>query len=145
MPGLTISAASLAEIIPIYQSIPEFDKPIDSEKLFQRISRRKKIALIAYSEEKPVGFKLGYEIDNTLFYSWLGGVLPAYRQSGVAQNLLVVQEDWARVNGYCKIQVKTRNSFPGMLRLLIKNEYHIINLEKKGLTVDYRVLLEKNL
>lgn len=145
MPELTISITSLAEIMPIYQSIPEFDKPIHTGELLQRISLREKIALIAYSEGKPVGFKLGYAIDDKLLYSWLGGVLPAYRQSGVAQKLLIAQEEWARVKGYCRLQVKTRNSFPGMLRLLIKNNYHIINLEKKGLTADYRVLLEKSL
>lgn len=145
MPKLTISAASLAEIMPIYQAIPEFDKPIGLDELFQRIALREKIALIAYSEGKPAGFKLGYGIDDNLLYSWLGGVLPAYRQSGVAQGLLVAQEEWAHVKGYCRLQVKTRNSFPGMLRLLIKNDYHIIALEKKGLTADYRVLLEKSL
>lgn len=145
MPELTISITSLAEIMPIYQSIPEFDKPIYTGELLQRISLREKIALIAYSEGKPAGFKLGYAIDDKLLYSWLGGVLPAYRQSGVAQKLLIAQEEWARVKGYCRLQVKTRNSFPGMLRLLIKNNYHIINLEKKGLTADYRVLLEKSL
>ncbi|EIX9082254.1 GNAT family N-acetyltransferase [Klebsiella aerogenes] len=142
---MTICSVSLAEIIPVYRSIPEFDKPVLTGELFQRIELREKIALIAYSEGKPAGFKLGYAIDDKLFYSWLGGVLPAYRQSGVAQRLLIAQEECARVKGYCRLQVKTRNSFPGMLRLLIKNNYHIIDLEKKGLVADYRVLLEKNL
>lgn len=141
----TISAASLTEIMPIYRAIPEFDTPINLDGIFQRLALRETIALIAYSEGKPAGFKVGYGIDDKLFYSWLGGVLPAYRQSGIAQSLLVAQEERARVKGYCKLQVKTRNSFPGMLRLLIKNNYHIIDLEKKGPTADYRVLLEKSL
>lgn len=145
MPELTISTASLAEIMPIYQSIPEFDKPMNSVELSQRIALQENIALIAHCKGKPVGFKLGYGLDDKLLYSWLGGVLPAYRQSGIAQRLLIAQEEWARVKGYCRLQVKTRNSFPGMLRLLIKNDYHIISLEKKGKTADYRVLLEKSL
>lgn len=145
MPEQTIFAVPIAEIMPIYQAIPEFDAPMHSDEIFQRLAQRESIALMAYSEGEPAGFKLGYGIDDTLFYSWLGGVLPAYRQSGVAQSLLVAQEEWARAKGYCKLQVKTRNCFPSMLRKLLKNNYHIIELEKKGLTADYRVLLEKSL
>lgn len=80
----TISAASLVEIMPVYRAIPEFDTPINSDEIFQRLALRETIALIAYTEGKLAGFKLGYGIDDKLFYSWLGGVLPDYRQSGVA-------------------------------------------------------------
>lgn len=101
--------------------------------------------MIAYVGEEPADFKLGYALDKDTFYSWLGGVLPAYRRDGVAQALLEAQETWAKEKGYKSISVKTRNSFPAMLMMLIKNGYQVIELEKKGEVVDYRLVLRKGL
>ena len=145
MPELRISAVLPADILPLYHAIPEFDTPFGPAEIDQRLAHRPVCALIAYSGGKPAGFKLGYGTEPELFYSWLGGVLPAYRQSGIAQRLLVAQEQWARAEGYHRLQVKTRNSFPGMLQLLIKNRYYVIGLEKKGPPLEYRLLLEKAL
>jgi len=145
MPELTISVVSSVDILPVYHAIPEFARSINSEEIDQRLGHRESIALIAYVDGNPAGFKLGYQINDRLFYSWLGGVLPDYRRYGVAQSLLVAQENMCRTKGYCWLQVKTRNCFPGMMRLLIKNKFQIISLEKKGSPSDYRLLFEKQL
>ena len=143
--SLTISHVTLDEIVSLYHRIPEFTLPVDNAALQQRIGASAACALIAYVGEKPAGFKLGYALDKDTFYSWLGGVLPAYRRDGVAQALLEAQETWAKEKGYKSISVKTRNSFPAMLMMLIKNGYQVIELEKKGEVVDYRLVLRKTL
>ncbi|MEB5922245.1 GNAT family N-acetyltransferase [Franconibacter daqui] len=143
--SLTISHVTLDEIVSLCHRIPEFTLPVDNAALQQRIGASAACALIAYVGEKPAGFKLGYALDKDTFYSWLGGVLPAYRRDGVAQALLEAQETWAKEKGYKSISVKTRNSFPAMLMMLVKNGYQVIELEKKGEVVDYRLVLRKTL
>ena len=99
--------------------------------------------MIAEIDGQPAGFKLGYQRQETVFYSWLGGVLPAFRRHGVAQALLAEQERWARAQGYRQLTVKTRNRFRAMLAMLLAHHYQIVQLEKKGEVADYRLLLEK--
>ncbi|EOV0674983.1 GNAT family N-acetyltransferase [Cronobacter dublinensis] len=133
------------ETAAVYRLIPEFAGVHDAQAIRQRIGGRVACALVAYDEAQPVGFKLGYETAPGEFYSWLGGVAPAYRRDGVAQRLLEAQERWAQEHGYARLRVKTRNQFRAMLMLLIRNGYQIIGLEKKGEAADYRLLLEKSL
>lgn len=133
------------ETAAVYRLIPEFAGEHDAQAIRQRIGGRVACALVAYDEAQPVGFKLGYETAPGEFYSWLGGVAPAYRRDGVAQRLLEAQERWAQEHGYARLRVKTRNQFRAMLMLLIRNGYQIIGLEKKGEAADYRLLLEKSL
>ncbi|EPX7408002.1 GNAT family N-acetyltransferase [Cronobacter dublinensis] len=128
------------ETAAVYRLIPEFAGGHDAQAIRQRIGGRVACALVAYDEAQPVGFKLGYETAPGEFYSWLGGVAPAYRRDGMAQRLLEAQE-----HGYARLRVKTRNQFRAMLMLLIRNGYQIIELEKKGEAADYRLLLEKSL
>ncbi|EOC1290366.1 GNAT family N-acetyltransferase [Cronobacter dublinensis] len=133
------------ETAAVYRLIPEFAGGHDAQAIRQRIGGRVACALVTYDEAQPVGFKLGYETAPGEFYSWLGGVAPAYRRDGVAQRLLEAQERWAQEHGYARLRVKTRNQFRAMLMLLIRNGYQIIELEKKGEAADYRLLLEKSL
>ncbi|ELY4000686.1 GNAT family N-acetyltransferase [Cronobacter dublinensis] len=133
------------ETAAVYRLIPEFAGGHDAQAIRQRIGGRVACALVAYDEAQPVGFKLGYETAPGEFYSWLGGVAPAYRRDGMAQRLLEAQERWAQEHGYARLRVKTRNQFRAMLMLLIRNGYQIIELEKKGEAADYRLLLEKSL
>ncbi len=82
--------------------------------------------LVAYIDETPVGFKLGYELDSQTFYSWLGGVLPAYRNLGVAADLMTKQHEWCKSNGYKKIQTKTQNRWKNMLILNLEFGFSVI-------------------
>ena len=88
--------------------------------------------MIAEIDGQPAGFKLGYQRQETVFYSWLGGVLPAFRRHGVAQALLAEQERWARAQGYRQLTVKTRNRFRAMLAMLLAHHYQIVQLERKA-------------
>ncbi|MEE4483343.1 GNAT family N-acetyltransferase [Serratia ficaria] len=143
--SLTTRNAPLEEIHRLYRCIPEFGGLHSLADLRQRIGSAPASLLIAEIDGRPAGFKLGYQLREGAFYSWLGGVLPAFRRHGVAQALLTEQELWARAQGYRQLRVKTRNRFRAMLMMLIANHYQIVRLENKGEVADYRLLLEKTL
>ena len=90
------------------------------------------LILIAEADGQPVGCKLGYAAEDGSLYSWLGGVLPAHRKSGLAQRLLEAQEAWASAHGFAAVTVKSMNRYPAMLRLLIRNGYQIRLVEHFG-------------
>lgn len=142
--GLTPELAT--QLIQLSQQIPELDRPLTSEVLNQRLQGKKCLILVAYVEGELAGFKLGYEQEEAIFYSWLGGVASDFRRLGLAQSLLEYQETWARRQGYNHIQVKTMNRFPAMLNLLISNQYLITELsaDPKSL-VDHKLHLRKSI
>ncbi|AGO53193.1 GCN5-related N-acetyltransferase [Serratia plymuthica 4Rx13] len=137
--------ATFNEVHALYRQIPEFGGLHSLADLQQRVGPSACHLLIAEVDGQAAGFKLGYQTQEKVFYSWLGGVLPAFRRHGVARALLAEQERWARAQGYRRLTVKTRNQFRAMLTMLIGHHYQIVHLEKKGEVADYRLLLEKTL
>ena len=124
--------------------IPEFtDKPSSSE-IEARIMDVPHLVLTAYHDDKPVGFKIGYERDNS-FYSWLGAVLPEFRQSGIAARLADNQENWARHAGYSSVWMKTRNCFPEMLLMALGRGFSIIGFDSREEVSQHRIILAKSL
>nr|WP_314606033.1 GNAT family N-acetyltransferase [uncultured Janthinobacterium sp.] len=113
------------------QAIPEFDQRRSLAQLQERLLAGALIP-IAEADGQSVGFKLGYAAEDGSLYSWLGGVLPAHRKSGLAQRLLEVQEAWASAHGFAAVTVKSMNRYPAMLRLLIRNGYQIRLVEHFG-------------
>lgn len=87
------------------------------------------LSVLAFTEDnKLIGFKIGYRYNETIFYSWVGGVLPNYRQQGIARQLAKLQEQWAKQNGYTKIRTKSMNRFKPMLILNLKNGFNIVKV-----------------
>ncbi|WP_166865033.1 GNAT family N-acetyltransferase [Enterobacter sp. Cy-643] len=142
--GIAVRQASLEEILALYHRLPEFEDCRSAADLQARLAGNQTSQLIARVNGVPAGFKLGYALGETEFYSWLGGVLPEFRRDGVAQALLVEQEKWAIEQGYRTLTVKTRNKFRGMLMMLLKNGYQLIEIAPKGDPDDYRLLLRKS-
>lgn len=143
MSSLSLHTASAEEIHALYQALPEFAALHTLQDIRQRLDGRVSLLQIALCNGRPAGFKIGYALSDSVFYSWLGGVLPAYRRRGIAQFLLHNQEEWALNHGYHRIEVKTRNAFPAMLMMLIKSGYQLVELEKTASVVDYRLRLAK--
>src|SRR5687768_15065806 len=97
--SLVIRNGYIEEAVAISRQIPEFDHPHKADEYRKRLMGKKQLILIAWKEDKAIGFKVGYDKENDgSFYSWMGGVLPAYRHDGVAKELANVQETWARQN-----------------------------------------------
>lgn len=142
---MDIKQASAQAALAVIQLIPEFARGESIESIQSRLGDRKSLILIAEKDGIPLGVKIGYQLDSRTFYSWLGGVAPQGRNHGVAQALLEAQEQWVHEQGYQAIRVKSRNRFPAMLRLLLKNGYLIESMEKKGNIADNRLNFIKQL
>lgn len=130
---------TLAECVEVVEQINEFAQKETVETLSQRLEGKRFLIQVAQEEERILGFKIGYELDNQTFYSWFGGVSPLARNKGVAQKLLDIQEEWVAEQGYSKLKVKSRNQFPAMLRLLLRNGYMIEKLEEKEPLIESRI------
>lgn len=126
---IEIIETTYQDVLDMIKDVPEFARPPAPEEVEKRCGNVPYLALITKHQDIPVGCKLGYRLTDKTFYSWIGGVLPEYRNRGIAQKLLDYQEKWVRRRGYTVIRVKSMNRYPDMLRFLIRNKYQITGLE----------------
>lgn len=119
----------------------EWEDAVFREKLSRRQGTRLQFAFV---DGDPAAFKLAYTESPGILNSWMGGVRPKYRRTGLARSLMAAQHEWAMANGYTKIRTKTGNRFPAMLRLNVESGFQIYDLDRedpRGLGI----LMEKNL
>jgi predicted GNAT superfamily acetyltransferase len=112
------------ELTDIY---PKIFESFNEKNFFKKFTYHSQFfILMAYVDQRPVGFKIGYGQDPELFYSWTGGVLPQFRKMGIANTLMVKQHEWCKQNGYSIIETRTRNKFPEMIALNMKFNFQIV-------------------
>lgn len=101
-------------------------------------------SVLAFNKDELIGFKIGYPYDNITFYSWVGGVLPNYRQQGIANELAEQQELAAKSQGFKKLRTKSMNQFKPMIILNLKRGFDIneVYTNVKGQT---KIIFEKKL
>lgn len=141
---IEIKAGDIETVVQLSLQLEEFINPHGAAEYNRRLTNVPHLILIAYVNGKPAGFKVGYERDG-YFYSWMGGVLAAYRRLGIAKALAVEQENWARKQGYESVTFKTQNKHKSMLIFALKNGFNIIGFKEKGDIGTYRILLRKEL
>ncbi len=71
----------------------------------------------ATSNDRLVGFKLGYAATSKRYYSWLGGVHPDFRRLGIALALMERQHEWVASRGYQVIETEVSQANHGMAQL----------------------------
>ena len=121
-----------------------FDEPYSREKIEREASvKHKLIGLVAYEDDDPVGYKVGYELKSSLFYSWLGGVLPAYRNQGIASALMQRQHVIIADMGYKAVRTHTHNKFREMLILNIRFGFDVVGVMKESANPDTTIVLDK--
>ncbi|XKE82290.1 GNAT family N-acetyltransferase [Oceanobacillus kapialis] len=116
-----------------------------SDNLLDKMASKPPLLIvIAMDDESVIGYKIGYELDENKFYSWLGGVNPKYRNRGIASSLMKEQHQYLEENEYKIVQTKTMNRWRGMLVLNIKNGFDVIETytDDKG---RHKIVLEKEL
>ncbi|PSW60296.1 GNAT family N-acetyltransferase [Photobacterium kishitanii] len=144
MTAIVVRIGTIAEAVTVFAGISELDSGIDAEMIRLRLAHQPALILVAEYQQQLVGVKVGYALSEQVFYSWLGGVLAC--GLGIAQKLLEAQEAWVMAqSSYTTINVKSRNCFPAMVRLLFRNGYAIENMEKKGQLRDYRLGFTKQI
>ncbi|RUO40792.1 GNAT family N-acetyltransferase [Pseudidiomarina aestuarii] len=143
--SIKIDIGTLADIVAICAQIPEFDRETTLERLKARMEGAVHLILVAKIDDAIVGYKVGYQLTNETFYSWIGGVIPTHRKLGIATLLLKHQEQWAIDAGYKQIKVKSMNRYPQMLKMLISNGYEIIGVEGGTDTTERKIVFSKSL
>ena len=144
---IEIKTTSLTNAYQVLEQIPEFVALQPIAKFAQRLEGKTALILVAFDGDLAVGVKMGYALSDSIFYTWMGGVIPAYRGQGIAQQPADAQVAWVQKHGYQSIQLKTRNRFKNMLHFALKDGFDLIGLskEKAESVADYRILLEKKL
>ncbi|WP_165312612.1 GNAT family N-acetyltransferase [Vibrio ziniensis] len=142
---MKIREGSLSEVVKVVTEIEEFIVKENEQSLAQRLDGKRHLILVAEQQGKILGFKIGYELDSETFYSWFGGVSPKARNMGLAQKLLDEQEKWVIDKKYQQLKVKSRNQFPAMLRLLLRNHYLIESFEPYEPLLESRIHFVKQL
>ena len=107
-------------------------------------SKENTILNLCYEDSKLIGFKVGYRYDENTFYSWVGGVLSAFRKQGIAQQLMKLQHQKAKEKGYQKVRTKSMNRFKPMIILNLINGFEIqqVYTNDSGQT---KIIFEKRL
>ncbi|MFG6495532.1 GNAT family N-acetyltransferase [Fictibacillus sp. UD] len=115
-----------------------------SDFLSKMKSKPQLTIVVAQHDDLVIGYKIGYELNQNNYYSWLGGVDSNYRGYGVASKLMHLQHMYLKEKGYSAVQTKTMNKWRGMLLLNIKNGFDVIETytNKEGL---HKIILEKRL
>ena len=144
--GIKIREGSIDEVVRISNQIPEFHTVYEKEEYHDRLRNVSHLVLVAYKEEQPVGYKVGYERDDDgSFYSWMGAVLPAFRRLHIAQSLADQQEAWAAQRGYSSIRCKTKNRLKAMQRFALGNGFDIVRLEDRDSIAERIIWMEKDI
>jgi len=142
---VTVEHGTIDDVLCVDAQIPEFDGRTTQQIIVERLIDTPSLILIAKVDAKPIGYKIGYALSKTVFYSWLGGVIPAYRKQGVATKLREQQESWALNAGYLELSVKSMNRYPAMLQLLIASGYQISAYQDNGSSAMAKICFTKNL
>ena len=143
---ISIRKNELVQVVKISKKIPEFNDPYALEEYKSRISGESHLVLTAKENKKTVGFKIGYDrFHDGSFYSWRGGVLPEYRQRGVATSLAEIQEKWAEEMSYNKIKMITWKKHKAMIRFSLHRGFKITGGTSKNPASESRVWMEKSL
>lgn len=137
-----IRTGSIAEAVAVSQQLPEFIDPYPSAAYHSRFVGVKHLVLIVEVDGQIAGFKVGYERAG-YWYSWLGGVLPAFRRRGLALALAEAQEKWVQQQGYPHVTFKTLNRHRNMLLFAIGRGFQIIGYEERADIAESRIWLRK--
>ena len=118
----------------------------NEEKFHAKIKNQKNLTVFCfYFENELAGFKAGFELDETKYYSWLGAVSKNYRKLGVARALMQEQHAWAKNQGYALMQTKSDNRHKAMMQLNLQEGFDIVGTEHTSISPVLKILFEKKL
>ncbi len=133
---------TVEEAYKVFVNVPELDQYLSLDEMQGRVIEGS-IVLVSEHKGELIGFKIGYPLNHTDFYSWLGGVVPNKRKLGAAKRMLDLQEKLAAKRSYTNISVKSMNRFKSMLHMLIANDYKITGVENDGNENGERICFKK--
>lgn len=112
----------------------------DDDNIINTFDRDDILLLVAWSGETPVGFKIGYRLDDETFYSAKGGVCEAYRRNSIARALLYAMLDVVEACGYERFVYDTfPNKHPGMTVMGLDEGFTVVRAGYSPRYQDYRL------
>ena len=144
---IIVKEVSIEEAVKVNRNVIEFDgKDTKAEDFERRYQDKKKLIIVAYYENVPIGYIIGYDRDNDgSFYCWMAGVDNNYRRLGALTSLMNYQMNWAKKKGYNKLKIRTRNNRREMLSFLVKNGFNFVSVEQRDDITENRINLEHDL
>jgi predicted GNAT superfamily acetyltransferase len=82
-------------------------------------------AVLARAHGRLVGFKLGYAMTESKYYSWLGGVHLSARGNGVARHLMRHQHRWLQEMGCSQVETATDQGNVAMARVNLQEGFTV--------------------
>ena len=145
--NIVVREVPIDEAVKVNRNVVEFDgKDTKAEDFERRYQDKDKLIIVAYYENVPIGYIIGYDRDNDgSFYCWMAGVDNNYRRLGALTSLMKYQMDWAKKKGYNKLKIRTRNNRREMLSFLVKNGFNFVSVENKEDITENRINLEHDL
>lgn len=125
-------------------------KDLDEDFLEERLLGKKNVLIQVATDNqlddsfKIIGFKIGYEKTNEIFYSWLGAVDPEYRNLGIGLELAKQQHSWCETMGFKYLETKTLNRWKSMLLMNLKLGFDIVGTEYCPKN-EFKILLQKKI
>lgn len=142
----SIRKGTIKEALSVLKKLPEFDRLLEDLYYSEKVNGKKHLVLVALEGEQIVGCKVGYDrFKDGSFYSWLGGVILSHRKKGIAKELSIAQEEWAKQEGFDSIKFKTLNRHKAMLHFSLQNGFDIYNVKPKDELENYRIELIKHI
>lgn len=123
-----------------------FPEPLSKDAFARELRGKQNLrVLLASRGGTECGYKIGFEESPKVFFSWSGGVLPAFRKQGIATRLMAQQHQVARSLGYSYVRTHTKNKYREMLVLNIKSGFDVTGVYKNLGSEQHGIILEKSL
>lgn len=140
---LDIRPATIEQILDAHALIPEFK--LGGEGYFRnRLAGKTSLSLIAWDGDTIAGYAVAY-LEGDAVYIWLAGTAPDYRGRGVYSQIFEHIRRWPAARASVKIRLKTANSFPSMLRWLVKDGFMFVAIEQGETPMENRIIAERPL
>lgn len=139
-----INPADLDLIGHLYNQI--FRPERDADWIRRRLKgRNNPLIQVARMGRDAVGFYAGMELKPSVHFSWLVGVVPEMRRSGIATQLMHAAEDWARTEGYHTLRFECDNHIRPFLHFGIADGYDIVGIRWDQDRMSNLIIFEKTI
>jgi len=138
-----LSPNDLDTITFLYSTV--FRPARDREWISRRLEGRRSVLVqVARVDDDAVGFYLGYELKPDTHYTWLVGVVPEVRRTGVATQLMHAAQDYARNEGCRILRFECDNHIRPFLHFGIANGYDIVGMRWNSERMSNLIIFEKH-
>ena len=122
-----INPADLDLVTHLYNSMfrPEQDEAWIARRLEGRMNPLVQVARIG---DDAVGFYVGYELKPNTHFTWIVGVVPEMRRTGVASQLMHAAENWSQTEGYKYMRFECDNRIRPFLHFGISADFDIVGI-----------------